>query len=177
MYMQAFASSFTRILPSLSLALTLSLLVACESSEQAPLQSATYGENGARPLPNDYQGPTPLFSKGDRVGRTALQGALSAGETLSGRSADFLAWPIKLEAEEQIELSLWSSEWSSIYFYAKNDQKTWREVLKEAASQPEKVGLESRSLRLQASDAGEYLLIVGAVEAAPMEYILHLRSL
>ena len=49
MYMQAFASSFARVLSSLSLALMLSLVVACESGEQAPLQSATYGENGARP--------------------------------------------------------------------------------------------------------------------------------
>ena len=168
-----------RTLPRLLLALLFTPLVAtlsagCEGEGEA-LQGPQLAQGDVRSLPSGFERPTPQFGKGDRAGRTALQGEAPKGETQQGRSADFLAWPVSLEAGEPLEAHLWTSDWSAVYLYNRRQGDDWRETLLEATSVSQKVGLEAQSIRFEAEETGEYLVILGSVNGAPVDYLLHLR--
>ena len=164
-----------RTISRLLFALLFALLsTGCEGEGEA-LQGPQLAQGDIRSLPSGFERPTPQFGKGDRAGRTALQGEAPKGETLQGRSADFLAWPVSLEAGEPLEAHLWTSDWSAVYLYNRRQGDDWQETLLEATSVSQKVGLEAQNLRFEAEEAGEYLVILGSVSGTPVDYLLHLR--
>ncbi len=120
--------------------------------------------------------PTPDLSflgKADGGGaNTRLGERLVAGRVREGRVEGFVALPLAAEAGEAIEAHGWTSRPAVLFIYGPRQGGRWDFEQVRAFSEGVKPGVHARSVSFDARHAGEYLVVVGALDGQPADWLV-----
>ena len=103
---------------------------------------------------------------------TTLGNRLLPGTALSGKHTGFMAFPMEAEAGEFIPVQAWTSEASVVFIFGPRQGRDWDFEQVRVWSEDVKPGVETRRLNFEAPEAGEYLVVVGALDARESDWIV-----
>ena len=149
---------------------SLFLLLAAVACDGAPRTE------GPAASPALADAPTPdlaFLGKADGgSANTRLGERIEAGRVREGRSEGFVALPLTATAGESVEIHGWTSRPAVLFVYGPQQGGRWDFEQVRAYSQGVKPGLHSRAVAFQAQKAGEYLVVVGALDGKPADWLV-----
>ena len=150
------------------------LLNACGEFEQP--SNPTLQSPSSRFVPKAYRAPNIAFDTDGFTlgpGASELLGPAEVNRAVNGLVADFGVHPINLVEGSTIRIVGWSDAWASYYVYGPADLSGMRPlVANQEMSDPVKAGLERRYFDFTADVSGDYLLVVGPIATADVEYVM-----
>lgn len=128
-----------------------------------------------RAVPKSYDAPTAELLGSDE-GWSFVGPIVIDGDTLMGRTGEFVAFDTFLAEGSELSLYAWSDGWASLnIFGARPDSEEWTEVKVSVLSSPVDPEVEAGQTIFTPPFEGHYLFLIGPVMNEEIEYLLRLN--